>query len=342
MDAKKWIIGFMALVACLSAQIKSPEEIQQELNDAEKQFQRAKEMFNPWYSGPLLTGSATMAAPGQAIAQPYFFATDTYGHFNHEREAVSNLHNSWNLNGFMWLQTGLNSWMDTVLTFQYNGNWYDGQQSGGFGDTALQLGVKLLTQGLWVPAIKLFFNEQFPTGRYDNFSSTKLGTQAVGSGTYVTGFTLNMAKLLLWQTLHPLNLRLSLNYYVPTKVHVQGYNTYGGGRGTDGTAHPGQSFKISMGTEFSLTQKWVLSNDVVYIYQGPTRFTGQAGYKADGSPATVGSGSNDQLSLAPAIEYNPTPNLGIIGGAWFSVYGRNAGNFVSAIVSFTYTFSLIN
>ena len=61
---------------------KSPQQIQKELDDAESQFKKSKEMFNPWYTGPLLTPSPTMIPPGYGNFQPYVFVTDNYASYN--------------------------------------------------------------------------------------------------------------------------------------------------------------------------------------------------------------------------------------------------------------------
>ena len=55
-------LGSTALVAQYEEH-KSPEQIEQELQSAEAQFQRAKKMFNPWYTGPLQTPGASMMPP---------------------------------------------------------------------------------------------------------------------------------------------------------------------------------------------------------------------------------------------------------------------------------------
>ena len=47
--------------------IKSPEEIQAELDQAEAQFRKAEKMFNPWYTGPLIASSASMVPPGDSL-----------------------------------------------------------------------------------------------------------------------------------------------------------------------------------------------------------------------------------------------------------------------------------
>lgn len=319
---------------------KSPEQIQEELVQAEQRFRHAQQMFNPWYAGPLLTGSASMMPPGQANIQPYLFVTDNYATFNgnHHSESIPDLVN---FNPVFIVQTGITNWLDTVLTIQGDVNWQSGQSAGGFGDTTLQLGFLILRQGLYIPGIKLYLNETFPTGRYQKLSATKSGLEATGGGAFQTSATLNTAKIILWNTLHPMSLRLSLSYYVSAPLHVKGFNNYGGGYGTSGTVYPGNTFKASLGTEVSLTQNWVFANDVVYQTSNRTRFSGTAGTtgpNGTGSTASVGSGSSDSLSLAPAIEYNFSANLGLLGGVWFTVYGRNTHNFVSGILSVTYTF----
>jgi hypothetical protein len=90
---------------------------------------------------------------------------------------------------------------------------------------------------------------------------------------------------------------------------------------------------LDLGIEVSLTQRWVFANDIVYASSGRTKFHGHSGFLAPGIPAPVGNGYSDNLSLAPAIEYNWTPDTGVIFGTLFSVYGRNSSNFVSGVFS---------
>jgi hypothetical protein len=78
--------------------------------------------------------------------------------------------------------------------------------------------------------------------------------------------------------------------------------------------------------------------DIAYTYSAKTTFTGSPGTTALGTPASVGGPFNEQLSLAPALEYNPNGNLGFIAGCWFSVWGKNSLDFVSGVASVTWTF----
>jgi hypothetical protein len=317
--------------------IKSPQEIQEELNQDEALFKEAQEMFNPWYTGPLLTGGAHMMPPGSANIQPYIFVTDTYGLWDSERDSV-NISDKWTLNPQFVIQTGITNWLDILLAVQGTVNWQKNQCSGGYGDTYLSIGFPILEEGLYRPAIKVTVSETFPTGRYQNLQPKKLGLDSSGAGSYQTGFGIRISKLFFWSYKHPMNLRASYTYTIPSDVHVKGFNTYGGGHGTRGKVKPGNSSQADVAFEYSFTQRWVFATDVVYTWANKTTFAGKRG-TIDGSPASVGGGSNDQLSLAPAIEYNWNANLGILGGAWFDVYGRNTSKFVSGILSVTYTFS---
>ncbi len=319
---------------------KSPREIQEELDQAEKRLQHAEELFNPWYAGPLLTGSPSMVPPGEGLIQPYVFVTDNYATFDGNRHSES-IPDLVNLNPLMFFQTGVTNWLDTILIVQGDVNWQNGLTGGGFGDTTWQLGFPITRQGLYLPAMKIYLTEVFPTGRYQKLSATKSGLESTGGGSFQTGIGFVIGKIILWDTLHPMSLRLSLNYTVPAPVHVKGFNSYGGGYDTDGTIYPGNTFKASFGSEVSLTQNWVFANDVVYQTSAHTRFSGTTGTTLShgrGSAASVGGGSSDSLSLAPAIEYNFTPNLNLLGGVWFTVYGRNTHNFVSGIISLVYAF----
>jgi hypothetical protein len=327
----------MLLPLVLFAQHKSPEEIAQELAEAEKQFNDALEIFDPWYTGPLITPGASMMPVGEANTQPYLFFTDTYAAFNEDRKSVGLAHNLLQLKGTVNIQTGITPNLDLNFNFATGTvNWQDGQTGGGYGDTSAVAGFLIYKQTRYVPQMKFTITQTFPTGKYKNLHSD--GLNGTGAGAYSTQFGLIIAKVLFWNTPHPMNMRLFLGYQLSTPVTVKGYNAYGGGVGTHGRVHPGNAFSVDFGYEYSINQKWVVATDVVYSTTNRTKFHGTPGTTSGGTPASVGSGYSDNLSLSPAIEYNFNENLGIIAGAWFSVYGRNSGNFASGIFSVTYTF----
>jgi hypothetical protein len=314
-----------------------PEVVEAQLRDAQAEFDEAKKMFNPWYAGPLLTPGAHILPPGNVNVQPYLFYTSNYGRFDKHGHShkISKLRT---INPQLPLLFGVLPWMH--LSFNAQGVWnkQSGHSSGYWGDTSLGLGFGLLTEKPYRPAVLFGIKESFPTGRYKHLNRKKNGVDATGSGAYQTTFSLNTSKVVWWVTLHPMNIRLSLNYTLPSRALVKGFNAYGGGKGTHGKVHLGNTFQADFGYEYSFTQRWVAALDVVYSYSSKTTFSGRRGFSSPGVRANVGGPFNDQLSLAPALEYNPNPNLSFLAGVWFTVWGRNSLNFVSGVVSASYTF----
>jgi hypothetical protein len=270
-----------------------------------------------------------MAPPGMGNVQPYIFVNDNYAVYNGKRESVSLPSSQVNLNPALYFTTGITDTMDCVVVFQGNWNWQFGESGGGFGDLGASVGWPILRQTVYLPAIKFSVAEVFPTGKYERLNARSVN--AAGGGSYQTTFSIGTAKLILWTTAHPVNLRWYFGYTIPSTVHVRGYNSYGGGPDTNGVVRPGNVFATDLGIEVALTQKWVFCTDFVYKATNRTKFHGA-------STNPVGNGSSDSLSIAPGLEYSWNPNLGVLVGAWFSVYGRNSSNFASGIISLSYTF----
>jgi hypothetical protein len=90
--------------------------------------------------------------------------------------------------------------------------------------------------------------------------------------------------------------------------------------------------------EATLNQNWALALDSVYTQTNITEFFGIPGIAFTGTFADVGTPSSEQLSFAPAIEYNFSGNFGIITGCWFSALGRNSTEFRSGVVNLEYTY----
>lgn len=321
----------------------TPQQVQKQLDQAERDFKRAEEMFNPWYTGPLITPSANVMPLGYFSTQPYLYIIDTFGSYNRERKFHKSKQGSQisvNPVGGPILQFGLTPFTDLTISAGGALNWQAGSFGGGYGDTSAAFGFCFVKQSLYVPGIKFSIKQLFPTGTYQHLNKNGLGLSATGGGAYRTSLSLAIAKLVFWSYKHPINFRLFFSYSVPTCVSVKGFNTYGGGFGTRAIVHPGNVFSADLGIEYSITQRWVLALDVAYENRGPVRYVGNPGKNADGSPASLGTGCRDNLSLAPAIEYNWSENLGVLGGAWFSVYGRNSSAFAGGIFSVTYTFKV--
>ena len=341
---KKLLFGIVALTNSLIGQQEEPfyppEEIAGELSHANEDLARAQKMFNPWYTGPILAGSASMMPPGLVNIQPYFFNQDNFATYNNKRKSVDHA-DFWQINPNLVIVTGITSWMDISLVPNFSSNNIHSIWHTGFSDLPISLGFKICDEGVYRPKMKFQLNESFPTGKYQHLSASKEGTDAMGSGSYITGLSFRASKILFWWTQHPLATRLVMTYNIPSTVHVEGLNSYGGGHGTSGRVRPGNSFNTDIGLEWSLSQKWVIATDLVYQTTNRTKFSGKKGINPKtGLQNPIAGPSSDYLQIAPAIEYNYNENLGFIGGAWFTVYGRNTSHFINYVLSVSYTFSV--
>jgi hypothetical protein len=311
--------------------------VDKEIDDAQKEFDVAKKMFNPWYSGPLLTGSPHTLPPGMVNLQPYLFITNNHGAYSGSGSS-SSVPNKFVVKPLIDIQTGLTKNMDITLEVKGFYKKKQGHSYFGYGDTSLSIAYALIHEKPYVPAMKIYLHESFPTGKFQKFSENKKDISDIGSGSFETSFGLNIGKVIWWWLTHPINLRLSSNFNFPANVHVRGYNTYGGGNGTRGTVKPGCTISFDYGTEISITKKIVLALDIEYDHANKTTFSGVLGTLSDGSAASVGNPSSENLSIAPALEYNFNENSALIAGVWFSVWGRNSSNFLSGILSYTVAF----
>lgn len=321
-----------------SEQEITPALVESELDRAEREFQIAKAMFIPYYTGPLITGSADNAPPGVFNVQGYLYFNTQYGTFN-ENWSVMGMDNIYTLQPLLLFQTGITHWLDISVAFQGFQRWQKSKDAGRIGDTTIGFGFQIYKETPWIPSIRATITEVFPSGRFENLNPVKGGIDATGGGAYQTAFGLNVSKAFWHNLLHPSRARMSFSYTLPNhKVDVENFNAYGGGFGTNGEVNVGDTIALDFGYEISLTQKWVFACDFVYAHGFETTFSGNPGISLMGGPATVGGPSNDQISLAPAIEYNTGPQGGFIGGVWFSLAGRNSSSFVALVLSYTQAF----
>lgn len=282
-------------------------------------------LASPWFTGPLLAPSGKTIPGGHFNFEPYAFYTEyPAGYRNVEVTPI--------------LTAGINDFLDLQTSLPYDYSWDQGQHGNGIGDYSLGLGIQLLRQGEshWLPDFRLTIQEVFPTGRFENLSPKKLGTDQTGSGAYQTFLGLNFQHLRQFQNEHYLRTRFSFVTAKASDVTVHGVNVFGGGLGTEGRVHGGTSYSVDLAFEYTLTQHWVPVFEVLYGHSSGSNFDGNPGFTPGGTVAAVGGGSSDSASLAPALEYNFTPNLGLIGGLWFSVTGPHAAKFMTGTLAVNY------
>jgi hypothetical protein len=134
------------------------------------------------------------------------------------------------------------------------------------------------------------------------------------------------------------SLRWSIGYLFPSTVKVKGFNTYGGGYGTEGKVKPGQTLTAFLSGEYSINQRWVLAFDTEFLAQRKSHFTGKNGVNDIGEMASTNLPSSVQISFAPEVEYNFSQSSGLLAGVWFTVAGKDSAAFASAFLTYLYIF----
>jgi hypothetical protein len=318
--------------------IKSPEEIKIEIDQAQRDFEIASKIFIPWYTGPLIASSANNVPPMRVNIQPYLYLKLTHAEYDNNRRSAD-ISNISSISPLFIFQLGLTNWLDFTTAPQGNFQWQKSSFGAAFNDLPVQFGFQICHETPYIPSIRFVLGELFPTGKYQNLNPERLGLDSGGAGAYQTIFGLNISKVFWWFKLNPIAFRFASSYNAPNcKVSVENHNTYGGGNGTKGKVDVGQTLNLDLGIELSINQKWVFATDLCYTSSQKSTFKGKNGITAEGLVASVGTPSSDQLSLAPAIEYNINENSGFIGGLWFTATGRNSANFLQLVLSYTALF----
>lgn len=284
-------------------------------------------LASPWMTGPLLAPNGKTIPKGHVNFEPYSFYTTYPRNFRNFEEVPV-------------LSFGLTDFLDLKMAIPYDFDWFKDQHTSNFGDSSLGFGIQLIRQKelSWFPDIRLTAQEVFPTGKFDQLDSKKLGTDQTGAGSYQTVLGLAFQHLMELKNEHYLRTRLNLAGGMGTNVKLKGLNAYGGDITTAGIVSLGNSYSADLAFEYSLTQHWVPVFEMIFVDSESTNFSGNPGFTPAGTINTVGGAGGTQLSLAPAIEYNVNANLGIIGGVWFPVTGPPSGQFTTYALAINYYF----
>ncbi|MBI5346260.1 MAG: hypothetical protein HZB76_03875 [Chlamydiae bacterium] len=315
--------------------------------------------YEPWYTGPFEADSATNIPKGDVGIYPYYYYQVSHAQYT-PSGTRSSLPTITMQTGELALQVGITKWLDITFDSRVVFSKQLTAKTTEISDTYVKLGFQLAKdkKGAIMPAVRFIIRETFPTGKYKNLNPDKRGLDSSGSGSYETDFGLRFSKTVFWWKCHPIKFVFTLDYNVLTDVSVQGFNTYGGGFGTDGSIKPGRTFYTIFSFDFSLTQKFAFSMDTVFGRTAGSSFNGQTGFDVSGAsitnqpaipfgqlvPITViatrpeNTLSISVLFLSPALEYNFSPNLGVIVTYLISMYGTNTLEFRTVAANLSYSF----
>jgi hypothetical protein len=288
---------------------------------------------DPLFAGTLLAIYAKNPKAGHSAIQPYVFFNKNYGFYNKNSKLIDNS-NIYRDQLFLAFQTGITDnfaigiFPNIVYAHSKQEEFFN------YGDTIVFLAFQVANdrKNSWVPDCRILIEESFPTGKYKNLASP-IGLDASGSGSYETSFIFITRKIFYDTLPRPFNFNLNLYYILSSQSRVSGINVYGGDMMTQGIVHPGNQFLANLAFEYSLSHHWGCGIDVHFEHQNTSHFSSKK--RQEG---LNGLFSWDRISLAPCIEYNFNENFNIIGGAWLSIYGRNATAFMSYGATLYYYF----
>lgn len=299
----------------------------------------------PWFTGSLLSPAGETVSQGHVNLEPYLAVGGSKGIYD-EHWKIRHSDTFISTSVLVLAQVGITSFMDFQIFPQAVYNHVVNQNSVGFSDLPVQLNFQLYEaeKEEWCPNVKLALTEIFPTGRYNKLNPKKLGTDATGQGSYITSLGLVFSKIIKCGGPHFLRVRAASTYSLYSAVEVEGFNSFGGGYKTKGKVYPGAQFSTVIGFEYTPALNWGFAFDILGITGKGNRFVAREGSPRQGLQSSGGAFTlfNNQsatnksfefLSLAPALEYNFTANVGIIAGVWFTVLGRNTAQFVDGLVA---------
>jgi len=293
--------------------------------------------YEPWYTGSILSYDGEIIPKHTVSVQPFLFINTTYGNYKNNF-SLEDIPNEVSVNPYVFFYYGINDLIDMQLSFQTITNYTQSQSSTNLGDISVLFGIQLIRETKNLPYVRLLIEETFPTGKYNKADPERNLTDIVGTGSFITSIGIATEKSYDWFYWHPFRIRWNFFVNIPSAANVEGVNFYGGASNAKGKAKSGTSFYILLCPEISITQRWAFALDIVYLKQLNGSFSGNKGNNLDGSDAIIDVYQQDSFQLAPAIEYSFNSKIGILGGAWFSVFGRNSDAFVSAVVSAVFAF----
>lgn len=284
--------------------------------------------YLPWFTGPLLAPSSLVIPPGHINIEPYYYNEIITGLYGPDWKN-NPMPNFYSKKVQVPIQIGLIEAVDIQVIPQYIWNYTKGKSFDGFGDMTMMFDFQLVKDipHSWIPIVKLSLTANAPIGKYKRMTVGQFATDSIGSGSWFPGATVVISKLFrLGASKNLMNVRLGVNYSIGTRTVIRGLNSYGGDPTTKGKIYPGNYVLSDLAFEINMTQNWVFAMDIVYNHYNKSRFSGTTIL-----PCKLPS--SEIFSLAPALEYNWSQNIGMIGGIWFSAKGRNTINFTTGIIA---------
>jgi hypothetical protein len=292
---------------------------------------------NQWFTGSLEAPSPALPVAGMLALEPYLVFQSNTGDYNDHgvHQTVSNDTSS--VYTLMVIKYGLTSRLTFEALPMVSHAWAGDTPPTGasFGDLPMELEYRVLDTNYHTgaPSVTFDLGVTAPTGAYDRLNKTLDG---VGAGDWSMKEGVVLQSLFdTWHN-HPVRLRAWAEAFEPLNdPSVSGSSVYGTPIGFHGRVTPGTSGQIGIAGGYALDQRWVLALDLVDTYGN--------GFRLSGSDITslavpAHGPTQNNIALAPAVEYNWSADAGLIFGIEFSVAGRNTPSYVAPQIAVAWSF----
>jgi hypothetical protein len=223
--------------------------------------------------------------------------------------------------------------LETYVVVPFVHNWVDSTNVAGpnnehaasfssIGDITAVAKYNLLPEGTYTPAVSAVGGVGFPTGHASRLNPTKLGQDAIGTGSFnfITGVNL-------------------FKYIKPVLVHGQIWmntpvNIYKLNSDPTRNVRSREYLTVNVAAELPIHSKWVLLCEVYSnwtwqnLTQPGTNLNLIQGYQ---TPQTV-------VGILPGIEFLATDKLALAAGASFDLWGKNGVQKITPMLTAFYTF----
>jgi hypothetical protein len=290
------------------------------------------------YTGTLDSPPVPLTKAGGVYVQPYLYLGAPTGVFNAagDEHPVENAETS--ASSLTIVKYGLTHWLSIYTTPEVSYGWGPAGTTSGprLNDLPVILqGYVLDRQGrTWHTSVTLDLGMDFPTGAYDRLSRGQNGT---GSGAYAFRYGLIDQTAFKFQGLPPFRARLwVLNGQPLATAPLHGLSVYGTHAGFSGHVAPEAFGSAGGAIELALDRHVVLGLDVIRDWSSGSRVSGR--YAGQNSGTTFNTAAGNDWFFVPAVEYNFSSTLGLVGGVGVTGHGHDATQQIVGTAALAMTF----
>lgn len=279
-----------------------------------------------WWTGPIMANSAATLPKGHVLVEPYLY------------DAISDDGHGFGSLTYLLYGATDKLTVGAIPVLGYNqprhGPDSTGVGAGDFGFLA-QYQLRAFRKAGHGPDVSLHLQQTLPTGRYDRLDDRP--GDGFGGGVRSTLVQVNTQSYFWMPNGRILRMRANVGETFSRNATIDGASVYGTPAGFHGTIDPGSATSISGAWEYSLTQRWVLALDLAWTHRRRGHVRGTAPSPDTGEPVALAFDlpGRNTYGLAPAIEYNFSPRVGVIVGARY-LKTPGAGDSLTPVVALNY------